>query len=164
MLLLSGNNTTKAAAGRSIRRDNDPNFPFEFSQREFSYNQHIPELRTENTILHIGRSSAPDRLPYKSKYKEELSYHNQLLRRQLILDSSNTPPIGLESFYGLLVFGGRKEIFSVVQFPEPGYSGIAESIMVPQIVVSAKSEEAEKFERKKAALKEKILAHGIGEV
>lgn len=137
----------------------NPNFPFEFRQREFSYNQFIPELRTKNVIIHIGRSPAPDILPYPSKYKCNLSYNNESIRRQLILDYDNNPPYGLEPYYGILVFGGRDETFSIIQFPEPGYTGIADSIEIPSVYMIPNSAESENLERKKSNLKEEFLAH-----
>ena len=137
----------------------DSNFPFNFYQREFSYKQRIPELRTKNIIIHIGRSLAPNRLTYRSKYKIDLSYNNEQLRRQQIIDFDKTPPFGEEPFYGILVFGGHEHTFSVLQFPEPGYKSIADSILIPQIIALPKSEEAETFERKKALLKKEFFAH-----
>lgn len=135
----------------------DKHFPFEFSQREFSYHQLIPELRTKNLILHIARSRSPETLPYSSKYKVQLSNNNHPIRRQMIFDFNENPPFGEEPYYGLLVFGGREDTFSVIQFPEPGYTGIADIIIVPQVITSTHSDE--NFERKKAKLKKEFLAH-----
>lgn len=137
----------------------DPAFPFEFVQREFQYNQVIPELRNKNVILHIGRSESPDRLPYSSKYKVNLSNNNHTLRRQMIIDLDNAPPYADEPFYAILTFGGRERTFSVLQFPEPGYTGIAESVLLPQISIADNGEETEVFERKKAVLKKEFLSH-----
>ena len=47
----------------------DSGFPFSFTQREFSYKHIIPELRTNNIIIHIARSNSPTSLSFKSKYK-----------------------------------------------------------------------------------------------
>ena len=47
----------------------DPQFPFEFFQREFQYNQIIPESKNKNVILHIARSSSSENLPYALKYR-----------------------------------------------------------------------------------------------
>ena len=78
----------------------EPNFPFEFSQRYFEYNQCIPELRTKNVILHIARSTAPDCLPYESKYKLRLSNNNFGMQRQMVIDTDFQPPYSEEPFYG----------------------------------------------------------------
>lgn len=136
----------------------DPKFPFEFYQRKFSYKQLIPELHTKNVILHIAQSHTQDALPYRSKYKVALSNNNEPLCRQMILDFNNVPPYTLEPFYGLVVFGGKEQTFSIIQFPEPEYKGIARTIPVPLTIVT-KSEEKETFERKKAILKKEFLAH-----
>lgn len=141
----------------------EPNFPFEFSQRYFEYNQCIPELRTKNVILHIARSTAPDCLPYESKYKLRLSNNNVGMQRQMVIDTDFQPPYSEEPFYGLLVFGGRESTFAVVQFPEPGYENIAEIITIPQMSLTDIPEETVVFERKKAALKQEFLARGLEE-
>lgn len=142
----------------------DPKFPFEFFQREFQYNQIIPELRNKNVILHIARSSSPENLPYASKYKISLSNNNNALQRQMVIDPDNTPPYGDEPFYALLVFGGGTKTFSAIQFPEPGYQGIVETLPLPQISLIDEAETTEVFERKKAVLKKEFLAHGVEEV
>lgn len=59
----------------------DPKFPFSFWQRNFPYEQCIPELQTKNTIIHIARSTSPDKLPYPSHYKIKLSNNNAVLCR-----------------------------------------------------------------------------------
>lgn len=141
----------------------DPKFPFEFIQREFQYKQLIPELRNKGVILHIARSSAPDLLPYASKYKIRLSNNNHALQRQMVIDFDKTPPYGNEPYYAILTFGGRSQTFSVIQFPEPGYTGIAECLPLPQISLSNESESTKVFERKKAVLKKEFLAHGAEE-
>lgn len=142
----------------------DPKFPFDFFQREFRYNQIVPELRNKNVILHIARSQAIGDLPYSSQYKIKLSNNNNALQRQMIIDPDNTPPYGDEPFYALLVFGGHKNTFSAIQFPEPGYEGIAETITLPQISLVDEEGAAEVFERKKAVLKKEFMAHGAEEV
>lgn len=139
----------------------DPDFPFDFTQRNFSYEHCIPELHTKNMILHIGRSPAPDILPYEAKYKIQLSHNNALLDRQMVIDPDIRPPFGFGPFYGLLVFGGRNKPFITVQFPAPGYRGILDSIDVPRMMFATKSAEAEVFERKKAGLKKEFLARGL---
>lgn len=141
----------------------EANFPFEFSQRYFNYNQCIPELRTKNVILHIARSVAPDCLPYESKYKLNLSNNNHALQRQMIIDTDFQPPFSEAPFYGLLVFGGREDTFAVVQFPEPGFENIAEIVPVPQLSLLSAPEETFVFERKKAVLKQEFLARGLEE-
>ena len=141
----------------------DSKFPFEFVQREFQYKQLIPELRNKSVILHVARSSSPNDLPYASKYKIRLSNNNHALQRQMVIDLDQTPPYGDEPYYGILTFGGRGQTFSVVQFPEPGYTGVAEQVLLPQIVLNDESENTKVFERKKAVLKREFLAHGIEE-
>ncbi len=141
----------------------DPKFPFEFIQREFRCKQLIPELRNKNVILHVARSSAPDLLPYASKYKIRLSNNNHALQRQMVIDFDETPPYSNEPYYAILAFGGRNRTFSVVQFPEPGYTGIAECLPLPQISLTTENENTKVFERKKAVLKKEFLAHGIEE-
>lgn len=141
----------------------DPKFPFEFIQRGFQYKQLIPELRNKGVILHIARSSAPDLLPHASKYKIRLSNNNHALQRQMVIDFDKTPPYGNEPYYAVLTFGGRSQTFSVIQFPEPGYTGIAECLPLPQISLSSESESTKVFERKKAVLKKEFLAHGAEE-
>jgi len=157
---------TKLVQMQCEMESHDPNFPFMFVERTFSYNNHIPELHTKNVILHIARSKASDVLPHEAKYKVKLSNNNQPLCRQFIIDLQNTPPVALEPFYGLLVFGGRrgKDPFAVVQFPAPGYGGIADDIELPKVFIGSKTEEAETFERKKAGLKKEFLARGVEEV
>lgn len=142
----------------------DPKFPFEFVQREFQYKHIIPELRSKNVILHIGRSKSPETLSHTSNYKINLSHNNHALYRQMIIDPDRTPPYGNEPYYGILTFGGRDQTFAVIQFPEPGYGGIAELLNLPQVFLAEASESAHVFERKKAALKKEFLAHDIEEI
>jgi len=139
----------------------DPNFPFSFTQRKFSYEHCIPELRTKNVIIHIVRSPSPDILPYEAKYKVALSNNNSPLCRQYIIEPDNTPPVALEPFYGLLVFGGKRELFATIQFPAPGYEGIADHIDIPLTI--GKTADTEVFERKKAGLKKEFLARSAEE-
>ena len=82
----------------------------------------------------------------------------------LVIDPDNTPPYGDEPFYALLVFGGGNKTFSAIQFPEPGYQGIVETLPLPQISLIDEAETTEVFERKKAVLKKEFLAHGVEEV
>lgn len=139
----------------------DPKFPFEFVQREFQYKQMIPELRNKNVILHVARSLSPNSLPYGAKYKTELSNNNHALHRQMVLNFDKTPPYDNEPYYAILAFGGRNQTFSVIQFPEPGYTGIAECLPLPQISLTNDNENTKVFERKKAVLKKEFLAHRI---
>lgn len=133
-------------------------FPFEFSQRKFKYGQIVPELRTKGLILHIARSSHPDVLPYSSEYKIKLANNNEPIQRQLVIDDQTNPPSFInEPYYGLLVFGGQNQRFSVIQFPEPGYIGIAKKIDIPQSCLTGAVKETETFERKKAVLKDEFL-------
>lgn len=132
-------------------------FPFQFRERTFAYDDTIPELRTDNCILHFAKSKSPDSLPYPSGYKKELSQNNMMIRKQLVLDFDDMPKTKEEPFYGLVVFGGKKENpFIVIQFPEPGFTRIAKKIIIPQII-SGGLEEKEDFRRKKAVLKEEYL-------
>lgn len=140
----------------------EPNFPFEFREREFQYKQLIPELRNGKVILHIVRSSSQDALPYVSRYKRELSYNNERLQRQMMINQNDPKTYSLNPLYGLLTFGGRDETFSVIQFPEPGFTGIAQLIKLPRTIQGIV--ENESFERKKAVLKREFLSHGIKEV
>lgn len=139
----------------------DSGFPFSFTQREFSYKHIIPELRTNNIIIHIARSNSPTSLSFKSKYKEDLSYNNEPLCRQLGMFLDEMPPYKPDPFYGLLTFGGKGQTFSVIQFPSPGYKYIVESIAIPQVIVTESYDETEQFERKKAKLKKEFLAHEV---
>lgn len=136
----------------------DAKFPFEFVQHRFKYGHIIPELRNKNVILHIGRSSSPDELPYESKYKLELSNLNHPIFRQLTLDPDMTPPYGEAPFYGILTFGGRGQTFSVIQFPAPGYTEIARQLPLPQVVFTEETDTVSTFERKKSALKKEFLS------
>lgn len=139
------------------------NFPFEFYEREFSYKQIIPELRTKNVIIHMAYSSSPDSLPYCSKYKVEMSNQNTAFCRQMVFDSDVKPPYNYEQTYGILVFGGKLETFSVIQIPEPGFNGIAEIVNIPKINVTDIYENQESFERKKAVLKKEFLEYSAEE-
>ncbi|RKJ19621.1 hypothetical protein D7X48_12705 [bacterium D16-50] len=142
----------------------DPKFPFTFSERHFQYNDIIPELRNKNVILHIARSKGPDTLPYAAKYKVSLSDNNNALQRQLVIAPELTPPYCNEPFYALLVFGeSNKQTFAVIQFPEPGYQSIAESLPLPLVFPLTDTKATETFERKKAVLKKEFLAHNAGE-
>jgi hypothetical protein len=151
---------TKLVQMQCEMESRNPNFSFEFAERAFPYNIFVPELRSKNVILHIARSPAPDVLPHEAKYKIALSNNNHALCRQLMINPQNVPPVEFEPFYGLLVFGRNraKELFITIQFPAPGYSGIADFIDVPNFFVVSKSDEIVDFERKKAALKQEFLA------
>lgn len=154
---LRGRLRTKLVQMQCEIESHSPGFPFEFSQRTFQFGQCIPELRTKDLILHIARSSNPDILPPISKYKLNLSNNNDSLQRQFMLDFDHLPRYSFAPFYGLVVFGGTDDIFAVIQFPEPGYFDIAESIKLP-LDMPINQSEAKTFERKKVALKEKILS------
>lgn len=136
-----------------------PGFPFQFCQQRFSHGQTIPELRTDKVTIHVARSSAPDILPSSANYKIEKSWCNHPIKRQLILDFDAPQEYSTEPLYGILVFGGRTNHFAVVQFPEPGYNGIAETIMLPQIIEGKESDVVDNFERKKAVLKQEFIDH-----
>ena len=161
---IRGRIRTKLVQMQCEIESHDPMFPFEFVQREFKYKQMIPELRSKNAIIHIARSKSPDVLPYASKYKINLSNNNHTLYRQMVFDLKQTPPYSEEPYYALLTFGGSINPFSAIQFPEPGYTGVAESLPLPQFVLSNETENAQIFERKKAALKQKVLDIGIKEI
>lgn len=156
---IKGRIRTKLVQMQCEIESHDPKFPFEFIQRTFSYKHCIPELRSKNLILHVARSDAPDQLPYAAKYKVKLSYNNHPIQRQMMIDLAEKPPYGEAPFYAMLTFGGRDETFSVVQFPEPGYTGIAEVFPLPQLILSSESENTKVFERKKVTLKQELLAH-----
>ena len=161
---IRGRIRTKLVQMQCEIESHDPKFPFEFVQREFQYKHLIPELRNKNAILHIARSASPEMLSYASKYKIKLSNNNHALQRQMVIDLNQTPPYGNEPYYGILTFGGRDHTFAVIQFPEPGYGGIAEQLFLPRVSPNEASESAHAFERKKAVLKKEFLAHGMEEV
>ncbi len=156
---IRGRIRTKLAQMQCEIESHDPEFPFRFFQRNFDFGHTIPELRNKNVVLHIARSSAPDELPYKSQYKISFSNRNNPLKRQMIIDLNSIPPYKEDLFYALLVFGGRKETFSAIQFPEPGYKGIIEILSLPQLSLINEEKSSEVFERKKAVLKKEFLAH-----
>lgn len=161
---IRGRIRTKLVQIQCELESHDPAFPFELYQRSFDFGHIIPELHTDRVILHIARSSSADSLPYSSSYKLALSYNNSRIQRQLMFAPAYAPPYADAPLYGLVVFGGRECTFSVVQFPEPGFAGIAETILIPQISRFASSSDDETFERKKAVLKKEFLAHEDGEV
>lgn len=133
-------------------------FPFDYHQRQFAFGQFIPELRSDNIVLHIARSSSPNILPSASRYKVELSFCNSQLHRQLYFDFGKPELIKETPIYGLLVFGGQDEHFSVIQLPEPGYTGIIDIIAVPKFKIHGIYEDPETFARKKAVLKREVLS------
>ena len=147
---------TKLAQIQSELESHDPKFPFKFGQLEFPYGQIIPELRNEKAIIHIARTKSPETLPPVAKYKRDLSANNHPLYRQMMIAPDKEPPYADAPFYAILAFGGR-ETFAVVQFPEPGYTGIIECLYLSQISLAEQSEEPRKFERKKAVLKQEFL-------
>lgn len=155
---MKGRIRTKLVQMQCEIESHSPTFPFEFSLRTFAYKQCIPELRGKNIILHVCRSDAPDRLPYAASYKVRLSHNNHPIQRQMMLDFSNMPPYGEVPFYAILAFGGHTKTFSVIQFPEPGYTGIADFFPLPQLTLNSEPETAKVFERKKVTLKQELLA------
>lgn len=160
---MRGRIRTKLVQMQCEIESHDPKFPFEFSQRSFSYAHCVPELRTKDVILHVARSDAPDQLPYAANYKVRLSNSNHPIQRQMVIDLSEMPPYSFGPFYAILAFGGRRETFSVIQFPEPGYAGIAELLPLPQLILSAEPDLSTVFERKKATLKREFLARDAEE-
>ena len=141
----------------------EPNFPFEFAQREFVYGQVIPELHTNGVIIHIARSPAPNQLPYGADYRVELSYNNNPLQRQIVIDPTLEPPYSDVPFYGILVFGGQEKTFSIIQFPEPGFTSIADTVVVSAEHQKPAIDSDKSFERKKAKLKKEFLDRGAEE-
>ncbi len=160
---INGRIRTKLIQMQCEIESRSPDFPFHFYQRKFKFNQYIPELHTDKLIINIARTSKPHILPNSSKYKIELSNNNSILNRQLMFDEFNTNNCIDVPFYAILAFGGIKEPFSVLQFPEPGFSGIATSITIPQFFSVEGSEEIEVFERKKAVLKYEFNQHSSEE-
>lgn len=156
---IKGRVRTKLVQMQCEIESHDPNFPFSFAQIKFSYRHIIPQLRSKNMILHIARSSSPQTLSYASKYKVDLSYNNDPLFRQERFFFEEKPIIREDPFYGILTFGGVDESFTVIQFPEPGYTGIIDHIDIPTITMVTEPESSETFERKKARLKKEFLAH-----
>lgn len=138
----------------------EPNFPFKYFQRIFPFNQIIPELRTKKVILHIGQTHNISKLPHIATYKKKLSLNNNFLQRQLIFDFNN-PPSGtnLQQYYAILAFDGTKQTFSLIQFPEPGYKKVAQTILLPQNNLQNAINKPEIIERKKAVLKKELIAH-----
>lgn len=155
---------TKLVQVQCELESHEAKFPFNFYQREFRYKQFVPELHTkdEGMIIHLGRSNGPDKLPYGAKYKKELSYNNDRIKRQLMLDDN--ADYKESPFYGILAFGGKKELFSIVQFPEPGYNGIIDTIEIPHLILPKESVETQTFERKKATLKKEFIKREGAEI
>ncbi len=140
----------------------DNKFPFEFSEREFSYGHTVPELRNKYMIIHIAQSNSPTSLPSKADYKRKLTFNNDVLYRQMRLDFLGEQRYTQELYYGILVFGGRQgKMFCRLQFPEPGYRAVADYIDIPMVSLVLEKEETKKFERKKAVLREEFLAHNV---
>lgn len=161
---LKGRIRTKLVQMQCEIEHHDVKFPFEFYEREFCYGHKVPELRNGHMIIHIAQSSSPVSLPSRADYKQELTYNNDPLYRQLKLDFLGGEKYIPELYYGILVFGGRKErTFCRLQFPEPGYGAIADYIDIPMISVMEEQEETKKFERKKAVLREEFLSYSAKE-
>lgn len=154
---------TKLVQMQCELESHEASFPFEFVQREFDYGHVIPELHTNGVIIHIARSLAPDKLPYESAHRLDLSYNNNPLQRQMVIDPMLEPPYSDVPFYGILVFGGQEETFSVIQFPEPGYTSIADTVVVSMEHQKPSIDSDKAFERKKAKLKKEFLDHGAEE-
>jgi len=76
-----------------------------------------------------------------------------------MIDPTNSPPYREEELYVMLVFGGKETTFAVLQFPEPGYIGVAESILLPPVYANGEKNVASTFERKKATLREEFMKH-----
>lgn len=152
-----GRMRTKLIQMQCEKESQSQNFPFEFNLRKLNFNQLIPELSNGDVIINFGRSSHPDRLPCHSNYKVQLSHNNNLLQRQMVIDTRMNPPYSEVPYYAILAFGGIKDTFAVLQFPEPGYTGIAKSIILPQITILENDEQGNEFIRKKAVLKQEFL-------
>lgn len=161
---LKGRIRTKLVQMQCEIERHDTKFPFEFYEREFCYGHKVPELRNEHMIIHIAQSNSPISLPSRADYKQELTFNNDSLCRQMKLDFLGEEKYIPELYYGILVFGGRKEkTFCRLQFPEPGYRAIADYIEIPMISVMEEKEETKKFERKKAVLREEFLSYSARE-
>ena len=161
---LNGRIRTKLVQRQCEIEHYDVKFPFEFSEIEFCCGHKVPELRNEHMIIHIAQSNSPISLPSKADYKHDLTYNNDLLYSQLKLNFLGEEKFVQELYYGILVFGGRRgKTFCRLQFPEPGYKGIADYIDIPILGVMKEQEETKKFERKKAVLREEVLSHNFKE-
>lgn len=161
---LKGRIRTKLVQMQCEIEHHDNKFPFEFSEREFCYGHKVPELRNKHMIIHIAQSNSPTSLPSKAHYKHDLTYNNDPLCRQLKLNFNGESKIIEELYYGILVFGGRQgKTFCRLQFPDPGYSAIADYIDIPMLSLIDTKEETKKFERKKAVLRKEFLAHNVRE-
>lgn len=163
---IKGRLRTKIVQIQCEMESHEENFPFEFYQRDFSYSLCVPELRTKDLILHLARSQSAESLPYKAKYKVELSNNNSEMYSQLRINTLNDPPTEDEPYYGLVAFGGKNKLeFIRVQLPAPGYIEIADYIDIPILTAVQNQEDKEVFERKKAGLKrEFLLRENLGEI
>lgn len=161
---LKGRIRTKLVQMQCEMEHYDDKFPFEFSEREFCYGHKVPELRNEHVIIHLAQSNSPTSLPCKADYKNELTFNNDSLYRQMQFDFVGEQKCREELYYGILVFGGRQgKTFCRLQFPEPGYKAIADYIDIPMMSLVPEKEETKKFERKKAILRDEFLAHNAKE-
>lgn len=136
-----------------------PDFPFEFRERNLPFGQKIPELYMDNCIMHFAPSQSTDILPSYAEYKKELSERNRAIRRQLIFNELEDKRVIVknEAYYSLIAFGKKNgNLFIALQFPEPEYTGIAHSFIIPQLILSGDGDH-ENFKRKQAELKEKYL-------
>lgn len=148
---------TKLFQMQSEIESHNPGFPFQFGEINFAYKHTIPELRTDKVILHLARSTSPNRLSNRARYKVDLSENNQAICRQLSFNFDNIGHYEECPLYALLVIGGYDTPFSVIQFPEPGYKDIAKIIPVPQYISSFSAESGVEIERKKAVLRKEFL-------
>ncbi len=132
-------------------------FPFGFRERKLPFGQKIPELYTDNCIMHFAPSQSTDILPSYAKYKKVFSERNRAIGRQLVFNELEDKKMTVkdEAYYALIAFGKKNgNLFIMLQFPEPEYRGIAYNFIIPQLVLA---EERETFKRKQAGLKEKYL-------
>jgi len=135
----------------------DKDFQFTFTEREFGYGHIIPELQLPNLIMHFGRSQSADQLPHKAAHKVELSNANHPVYRQLRINTDLEPPHESGPYYAIVTFGTKYSLdFITMQFPAPGYFGIADSIVLP--LVADEKGEAETIKRKKAILKKEVAS------
>lgn len=141
------------------------NFPFDVNCARMNFNQRRPELRKNNILLTISQVNDSEKLPTKSKYKEEYSKGNSLLAKQLIFKQTEDLKIKNIPYYGIIRYKYAENELKLLEIviPDSNYKSIIKRIPISIIseVKKIEEENQDNLEGLKSLLEKESLKEQI---
>lgn len=127
----------------------------------------IPEIVTDNAIMHIVKVPASNKIPLIANYKKELANNNSAIdigqMKFEICKSENVMKLRVERKYILLTYGSKDNIkidFAYLLMPDSSFTGILEGdfdlFKEMQLYKTDTPQESDTLEKKLVSLKEKV--------